>query len=728
MTDAFSMPPSAGQRRILQVGPDKRIIIAANAGFCFGVARATGTVEAAISDSPPGTRLFTLGRLIHNDIYNRRLSDAGVGIIGVGDIERLSATATPESPVRVFVRAHGMTAETEALLNRARASNPCFDYVDCTCSYVKKIHRICAEQSRLNAEAIAAHTGEERVLFVLGSPNHPEVIGFLSRFEGEKHIFETAAELESIISGFSHDHFCAKVPVFVAQTTQNLLEWEKSKNIIEKVYAKSFIFGTICGVTEFRQKEAADLARECDTVVVIGGKDSSNSAKLKTICENICADTVWVEQASELTRVQSSCKTAGIVAGASTPRDIIEEVSKKMSELIQSENFEVMLEDALKTSNSIKSGDTVVGIVTAVADAEIQLDLGTKVTGVIKQSQITDDPSAKLKDMFKIGDEVEAFVIRVSDVDGFAELSKKRADSDKNWSKIVEAYETRANVEGKVVATNKGGVEADVMSYRIFIPKAQTGVPDGELETLVGQVVTMKIIEAKDKRSVKGSIRKVKDEERRAKEAEFWNTIEVGKKYTGTVKSLTEYGAFVDLGCGVDGMVHLTELTWKRIRRPADVVSVGDTLEVYVKSFDAATKRISLGCKTEATNPWKIFTSQYAVGDIATAKIVNLTTFGAFAQIVDGVDGLIHISQVADHRIEKLADVLSVGQEIDAKIIAIDEEKKKVSLSIRALIEDAKAAEAAEASEALEAINAENAEAAEETVEAPEAVETPDAE
>ena len=418
---------------------------------------------------------------------------------------------------------------------------------------------------------------------------------------------------------------------------------------------------------------------------------------------------MWVERADELDkRVPLACQRVGIVAGASTPHDIIEEVTNIMSETLN-ENFAELLEDSLKTLNT---GDTVTGIITSISAAEIQLDLGAKVTGVIKLEQITDDPSAKLNEMFKIGDEVEAFVIRVSDRDGFAELSKKRVDSDKNWQKIEAAYESQETLEGKIIAVNKGGVEALVYDNRVFIPAAHSGVPrDGDLSALVGQTVKLRILEITDRKRAKGSIRLVQRDERRAREKAFWEEIEEGKIYTGTIKSMTSYGAFVDLG-GVDGMVHCSELSWKRIKNPAEVVSIGDEITVYVKSYDAEKKRISLGYKTDATNPWYIFTHRYAVGDTATVKIVSLMPFGAFAEIVDGVDGLIHISQIADHKIGKPADCLEIGQTVDVKILTINEETQQVGLSIRALIEEAKAAaEAMPADVEAESADAEPAEA-----------------
>ena len=372
-----------------------------------------------------------------------------------------------------------------------------------------------------------------------------------------------------------------------------------------------------------------------------------------------------------------------------------------MSEM--NENFEAMLAESFKTLNT---GDIVTGTVTYVTDAEIQLDVGAQVTGIIKAEQITDDPSVKLTELYKKGDQIEGRVGRVSDIEGIAELSKKAVDSAKNWQKIVALSESGEIVNGKVVEITKGGVSVLVGATKVFVPASQTGIPkEGDLAVLKGQDVQLKVIEIKGNKAV-GSIRAAKREIRRANEALFWEAIEEGKVYTGTVKSLTAYGAFVDLG-GVDGMVHKSELSWRPVAKAADVVSVGDVITVFVKSFDAEKKKISLGYKTEDTNPWFIFTNKYAVGDVATVKIVSLMAFGAFAQVVEGVDGLIHISQIAQQKIGKPADVLEVGQEVDVKIIAIDEEKQKVSLSIRALLDEAQAEAEAMPEEAAEATDAE---------------------
>ena len=654
------------------------VTVAKNAGFCFGVKRATDRLEAAIEAKGSGERIFTLGNLIHNDIYNRQLAEKGVRVISIGEIESIAATANAQSPVTVFVRAHGIPKRDEELLRKVAQNNEYFKYEDCTCPYVKKIHRIAAENS-----------GDDKFFLLLGAKEHPEVVGIMSYAECEKAVFADSAELEEMIKSGKLENLSQKKPIIASQTTQKTSEWKKSQKIFKKLYTNASIFDTICSVTELRQSEAEELSRKSDFMIVIGGRESSNTAKLYSICKKNCARAVWIESADELAEhdLNSFAYTkVGIAAGASTPSGLIQEVYKTMSEI--TENFEELLEASLKTLNT---GDTVTGTVTLVTDAEIQLDLGVNVTGIIKAEQITDDASVKLTEMFKKGDEIEAFVIRVSDIEGVAELSKKRVDSDRNWQKIVLACENAETLEGKVVDVVKGGVVVLVGANRVFVPASQTGVSkDGDLAVLKGEQVKLRVIEIKGNRAI-ASIKAVAREERRAKEEAFWASIEEGKVYTGCVKSLTSYGAFVDLG-GVDGMVHKTELSWRPISTPADIVAVGQEITVFVKIFDAEKKRISLGYKTEDTNPWYIFTAKYSVGDVASVKIVNMMPFGAFAEIVDGVDGLIHISQIAQQKIGKPADVLSIGQVVDAKIVGIDEENRKISLSIRALLDEAQAA------------------------------------
>jgi len=649
------------------------IEIAKGAGFCFGVKRATDALEDAIKKGSD-ERLYTLGELIHNNIYNRGLEEMGVRVTDISEIPDLAESADANSPVRVFVRAHGITRQDEAILKERSEKNPYFSFVDCTCPFVKKIHKIAAENS-----------SEENLFILIGKATHPEVIGIMSYFDYDKVTFETAEDMKLAAEEGFFEKYRQKTPIMAAQTTQNLSEWKKSQEILKKLYTNPLIFDTICSVTENRQTEAEALAARSDVMIVIGGAHSSNTAKLYDICKKFCPQAVWIERPSDLDELKfiiTPHTKVGIAAGASTPSGIIQEVYETMSEV-----FEELLESSFKT---IKQGDIVTGSVTNVTDTELTLDLGAQVTGYIKAEQITDDTSVKLTDMFKKGDEIEARVTRLSDVDGIAELSKKSVDAAKNWQKIVDACENGDVLVGKVAAVVKGGVNVLVNSNQVFVPASHTGVPkDGDLASIKGNEVKIKIIEIKGNRAV-GSIRLVIRDERRAAEEAFWASMEEGKVFTGVVKSLTSYGAFVDLG-GVDGMVHKTELSWSPIVTPADVVSVGQELTVFVKSFDAEKKRISLGYKTDDTNPWYIFTGKYAVGDVASVKIVNMMPFGAFAEIVDGVDGLIHISQIAQQRIAKPADVLELGQVVDAKIIAIDEENQKVSLSIRALLDESQA-------------------------------------
>ena len=650
------------------------ITVATHAGFCFGVKRATDEVEKKITEKSENEKIYTLGHLIHNEGYIKWLEERGVSSIEVSDIERICDSATKNSPVTVYIRAHGIPTHVEELLKNCKDKNKFFDFVDLTCPYVKKIHKIAKENS-----------GDDKIFALLGSAVHPEVVGIMSYAEGEKYVFESACEIAESLKNGALSKLHKKTLNLAAQTTQNLSEWEKSLEIVKKYCTNSIFFDTICKVTEIRQNEAKKLANECDFIVVVGGRESSNTAKLYKICKEACEHTVWVENASELDGRFPTNKKIGIVAGASTPKRDIEEVLFNMSE-IMTENFAELLEQSLKTLNT---GDTVTGYVTHVTDAELQLDLGAKVTGIIKAEQITDDASVRLTQMFNIGDEVEAFVIRVSDIEGVAELSKKRTDSDRHWKNIVALKESGEVVSGKVLKAIGGGLTVAVGATNVFVPASHSGLAkDADLSTLVGQTVDLKIIETKDQgKKAIGSIRVVLNAAKRAKVEEFWATIEEGKQYTGTVRSLTSYGAFVDLG-GVDGMVHVSELSWKPVKHPSAVVAVGDAITVFVKSFDKETKRISLGYKTDDTNPWLLFTNRYNVDDVVSVKIVNMMPFGAFAEIMDGVDGLIHISKIANKRIGKPADVLEIGQVVDAKIIEIDNEKQKISLSIRALLEE----------------------------------------
>ena len=637
-----------------------KVILAKTAGFCFGVNRAVELVEQAVRE---GKRAVTLGPIIHNrHVVNRFAS------LGVRQIDSIEEAQDGET---VIIRSHGVPKASFEELERRGLS-----VIDATCPFVGRIHKIVSEAER-----------EGRQPVIIGQKHHPEVMAIAGWC---KHplVFENAEELEAWLQS---DAEHANIPIsLVSQTTSTKELWKKCTEIAKKVCTNQKIFDTICGATEKRQEEATVLSRQCDAMVVVGDKASSNTNRLAMICSQNCKNVSLVDNAGELDlSLYSEATTIGITAGASTPSWIIKEVNNTMSEEIKmegivEESFEALLEQSFKTLNT---GDKVVGIVTSISGNEVGVDLGTKHAGYIPAAELSNDPNAKAEELFKVGDEIEVIVVRVNDGEGTAQLSKKRLDAVKIWDDIEAAKEEKTVIEGVITEENKGGVVANVKGIRVFIPASQTGIAKGgDLSTLVKQTVEMKITEVnRARRRVVGSIREVSREAHKAAIEKIWNEIEVGKKYHGTVKSLTSYGAFVDIG-GVDGMVHVSELSWNRIKTPADVVKVGDEIDVFVISYDPEKKKISLGYKTTETNPWNVFMNNYQIGDVASVKVVKLMTFGAFAEIIPGVDGLIHISQIADRRIAKPEDVLAEGQEVEAKIIDVDADNKRISLSIRALL------------------------------------------
>ena len=652
------------------------ITVAKSAGFCFGVNRAVETVERCAAQQ---RQVVTLGPIIHNRHVVEKFDAMGIRVI--------DSPQEAQPGMTVIIRSHGVgKAVYEQLQSRE------VEIVDATCPFVKRIHDIVAK----------AELGG-RLPVIIGTRSHPEVEG-IAGWCGECKIFENPEELEkwALLGEISQNS-----PIcMVSQTTSTESLWKKSVQIAKKLFTNLKIFDTICRATEFRQTEAAQLSANCQAMVVVGDVKSSNTGRLAMICREHCEKVVLVDNASELVpEFFSGVSEVGITAGASTPAWIIKEVNKTMSEIInvdavQEESFEALLEQSIKTLNT---GEQVIGIVTGIGNTEIQVDLGTKHAGYIPYDEVSADPTVKPEDILKVGDEIKVFVVRVNDQEGTVQLSKKKIDGMKIWDDMATYVEEKTTVEGVITEENKGGLVATVKGIRVFIPASQSGIAKGgEMTGHIGKNVKLKITEVnRARRRVIGSIRAVGSEERKANQEKLWNEIEKGKQYHGTVKSLTSFGAFVDIG-GVDGMVHVSELSWNRIKDPAEVVKVGDEIDVYVISFDAEKRKISLGYKTAEMNPWNQFMTKYSIGDVVDAKIVKLMTFGAFAEILPGVDGLIHISQIADKRIGKPEDVLAEGQEVQVKITDVDAETKRISLSIRALLEVA-AEEAEEAAEAVEA-------------------------
>ena len=643
-----------------------KLILAKSAGFCYGVRRA---VELAEATAQAGTPCVMLGSIIHNQDMIDHLAGQGLRTVN-----------TPEevpNETAVIIRSHG---ESRAVHEGLEARG--IRILNATCPNVTHIHQIVAR---------AEEAGRQPV--IIGTPDHPEVLAIagwcrhpvvLSGAEALEHWLSEAPERRGL-------------PLtFVSQTTSTRKIWGDCVKKAKKECTNAEFFDTICGATSKRQEEARQLAQTCGMMVVIGDRKSSNTKRLAEICAESCPDVRLIERADDLDLSHiPQANMVGITAGASTPAWIIKEVYDKMSDEIMEieKSFAELLEESIKPINN---GDKVTGTVVAITPTEIQVELGIKYPGYIPLSELSDDPTVKPEDVVKVGDEIETYVMLVSDRDCQVKLSKKRLDMVKGWEEIEAAKENETVMEGFVTEDNKGGVVVSVKGIRVFVPASQTGLPrETAMSEMLKQKVRLVITEVnRARRRVVGSISKVTRAERAAAAEKVWAEIEEGKRYNGTVKSLTSYGAFVDIG-GVDGMVHISELSWSRIKHPSEVVKVGDAVEVYVISADKEKKKISLGMKDHGQDPWTVFTSTYQVGDVANVRIVKLMTFGAFAEVVPGVDGLIHISQIADHRIEKPGDVLAEGDKVDVKITDVDMENKKISLSIRALLE-APAAEEAE--------------------------------
>ena len=669
----------------------KQIILAKTAGFCFGVDRAVNLVYELVNK---GEKVCTLGPIIHNAQLVDDLKSKGVKIID-------DVSQSPEG-YTVVVRTHGVEKEVvDELENRKIV------YVNATCPFVTKIHNIVKKQD------------ENTVVLIAGDCNHPEVLGIRSFCNGESFVFKNEKELSNILE--NHPELSEKSVICVSQTTFSLKEQKKCKKILEKVCTNCKIFDTICNATADRQNEADEISKKSDAMLIVGGRHSSNTCKLKDTCSVNCPSFL-IETASELEGLDlEPYSVIGVTAGASTPSVIIKEVLKSMSEEIKEKevettsavteevvetaetadkavqpavkasadgeaSFEELLNESFKENENSK---VVTGTVVRITPTEVFVDVpGRKQTGVVAMEDLSSSNISKCEDEVSVGDQIQLVIMKTDDQDGVLKLSKRLFDAVKGWDEIVAAKEADEVLEGVVTAIIRGGVLISTKGTRVFVPASLTGVPrNQELSVLKDATVKFKIIDINPaRRRAVGSIKVVADAEKKEKQEALWATLHEGDKITGTVKSLTSYGAFVDLG-GIDGMIHISELSWSRIKHPSEVVKVGDTVEVTIKALDEETKKISLGFKNIEDNPWEILKNKYPVGSVVDAKIVSFATFGAFANILPTIDGLIHISQISWDRIKAPQDVLNIGDEVKVKIIEIDFDKKRVSLSIKALLD-----------------------------------------
>lgn len=660
------------------MGQRPNVILAEHAGFCFGVERAINTINETLEKE---NNVYAMGQVVHNNTVNHELELKGLKF-------EEDETKIPDD-AHVILRAHGVPKRVYDYF-KSRG----IPYVDVACPFVKKIHKI-----------VSGLDPEKDFLIIAGKETHAEVISIVGHAKCETHVVANCEELETLCERFSKE-ISEKNVVMVSQTTFSLSEWQKCIISLKNLCTNPSIFDTICKATEERQNEAEVLSKRCDRMIVIGAKHSSNTMKLFDVCNRNCR-TCLVESVDDLSaEFLNGANTIGVTAGASTPAAIIKEVLEAMPEVenitAAEESFEALLEESFANVNNDSKVECEV---VRITPTEIQVEItGRKQTGIITYEEYSYDPTVDPATDCKVGDKLNCVIMRTSDIDGIITLSKRRFDSVNAWAELEEAVESKTPVEGTVTDINKGGLIATTeKGIRVFVPGSLATVSRGEsLDGLLKTKVKFEIVEVnKARRRAVGNIKALLIAERDAAKNAFWEKAEVGQTYTGVVKSLTNYGAFVDIG-GVDGMIHITELSWKRIKHPSDVVAVGDTVEVFIKGLDDG--KISLGYKRDEDNPWVVLSKTYEVGDVVDAKIVGMTDFGAFANIIPGIDGLVHISQIADRRIEKPQEVLTVGETVKAKITDIDYDKKRVSLSIRALIEPAteEAAEEEVAEEAAE--------------------------
>ena len=647
------------------------ITVAKSAGFCFGVTRAVEMAYDAIATKKP---LYCYGQLIHNKTVTDDLAQKGLQV--VEDLEGLTEGT-------LLIRSHGVG---EDLYKQAKAQG--LEIVDGTCPFVKKIHDIVHEKK---AEGLG--------IIIVGDGTHPEVIGINGWCDNSAVILASVEEAQT--------KEIPPMPCYavVVQTTFRQEKFDKILQILQERGIQMQVHQTICSATEKRQQEAETLSQKMDAMVVIGGKNSSNTQKLVEICAKNCRNTVYIETKCDL--VLNNFKRGdkiGVTAGASTPPAIIKEVVVTMSEALENAvqnlegseetTFAQMLEESLVT---LHTGDVVKGIVISVSDTEeVSVNLHYKSDGIIARGEFSSDPTVIPSKTVQPGDEIEVFVVRVNDGDGNVMLSRKRIEAQKGMEEIEEAYNNKAVVTGQVTQVVKGGLIAVVNGVNVFIPSSQVSnrfIED--LSVFNGQELEFNIIEMdRVKRRIIGGRKALVEQEIAAKRAALFETIQAGTKATGTVSRLTDFGAFVDLG-GVDGLIHISEMSWGRISNPREVLKEGQTVEVFVLDVDKEKGKISLSLKDADKNPWKLAAEKYSVGSVVEGKVVRMVPFGAFVELEAGVDGLVHISQIANKHVVKPEDELKVGEVIKVKVLEVNPDQKKISLSKRQAEAPAEATEEA---------------------------------
>ena len=624
-----------------------KVTLAESAGFCFGVKRA---VDLVYEESLEAEQVYTYGPIIHNEDVVEDLKKKGVEVINSSEELKDITEGT------IIIRSHGVPKETlEKMTCDGRK------VMDATCPYVLKIHKIVAQQSE-----------EGRYIIVVGSAEHPEVEGIIGWCNGPVQVVKDEDEAANIELD-PNQKVC-----IVSQTTFNYKKFQDIVEIISKKGYDILVLNTICNATQVRQTEAKQLAKQSEAMIVIGGKNSSNTRKLFEICKNECENTYYIQTLSDLDLEKfKSFQSVGITAGASTPYHIIKEVHTAMSEM----SFEQLLEESLVT---IHNGEVVEGTVISVKEDEIVLNIGYKADGIITRNEYTNASNVDLRTLVQEGETLQAKVIKVNDGEGQVLLTYKRLAAEKGNKRLEDAFNNKEVLTAKVATVLDGGLSVVVDEARVFIPASLVSDSyEKDLSKYAGQEIEFVITEFNPKRRrIIGNRKQLIVEKKQEQQKELFGRISVGMTVEGTVKNVTDFGAFIDLG-GADGLLHISEMSWGRVENPKKVFKVGDTVKAYIK--DIQGDKIALSLKFDDENPWKKAVEKYAVGNVVTGKVARMTDFGAFVELEPGIDALLHVSQISKEHVEKPANVLTVGQEVTAKVVDLNLDEKKISLSIKAL-------------------------------------------
>jgi len=655
-----------------------KVIVAESAGFCFGIERALKTVYEQLGR---GKTVYTFGPITHNETVCDELAQKGVRIIsGEDELDKIENSI-------IIIRSHGVT---EALFDRLKATEEKNgnEIIDATCTFVKKIHKVVSEESASGSDVI-----------IIGDASHPEVVGICGWCKGRCTVIDSEEEARDYEPG------TASKTILVAQTTFNINKFKVLVEILQKRVYNINVVNSICNATEKRQRETKELAASCDAMIVIGGNHSSNTMKLVEISEKECKNTYHIQTSVDLDLDSfKSFRCVGITAGASTPKTIIKEVQEIMSE----KSFDAMLDESMKT---IHNGEVVEGKVIYVKEDEIALDIGYKADGIIPRSEYTNQPGLDLRTVVKEGDTIQAKVLKVNDGEGQVSLTYKRLAAERGSEKLAKAFENKEVLKAKVTEVLGGGICVVYDETRVFIPASLVSdTYEKNLDKYKDQEIEFVVTEFQPKkRRIIGDRKQLLVARKAEAMKKLFDTIKVGDVIEGTVKNITDFGAFIDLG-GADGLLHISEMSWGRIDNPKKVFKVGDTVRAFIK--DIQGNKVALSMKFPDQNPWADAEEKFAVGNIVKGKVARMTDFGAFVELIPGVDALLHVSQISRDHIEKPSDVLKPGQEIEAKILDVSLEDKKISLSMKALLppkEDEEPAANEQSEESADVTESENA-------------------